>query len=78
MLEVGLEVAAEVVGAVVIALHVVGIPLGAVDNKVAWVTILEAAWPRAVILAHPPVIHASDVVVEHAELLISQGVQLLL
>ena len=75
---VRLGVAAGVVGAAATALKVVVVPLGAVGNKVAWIATLEAPRLGAVLLAHPPVIHASDAVVEQAELLIPKCLQLLL
>lgn len=61
---VRLGVAASVIGAVDAALLVVGIPLGAVSNKVAGIATLETARLGAVFLAHPPIIHASGAVVE--------------
>ena len=67
---VQLGVATGIVGAVAAALLVVGIPLGAISNKVARITTLEAARLGAMLLAHPPVVHASDAVVEQTELLI--------
>jgi hypothetical protein len=45
---------------------------------VAWITTLKAPRLGAVLLGHPPVIHASDVVVQQAQIFISQSVQLLL
>ena len=69
---------AGVVRAAAIALHVVGVPLGAVGDEVAWITTLKAPRLGAVLLGHPPVIHASDVVVQQAQIFISQSVQLLL
>ena len=59
-------------------LFLVGVPLGALGNKVAWITTLKAPVLGAVLLHHPPVIHASDAVVEQAQIVISQSVQLLL
>ena len=50
--------------AVAVALGIVGIPLGALRNKVAWIATLKAPILGAVLLRHPPVIHASDAVVE--------------
>ena len=64
--------------AVAVALHVVGVPLGAVGDEVAWIATLKAPRLGAVLLGHPPVIHASDVVVQQAQIFISQSVQLLL
>ena len=60
--------------AIAVALGIVGIPLGALRNKVAWIATLKASWLGAVVLGHPPVIHASDAVVEHAQIFISQNV----
>ena len=69
---------AEVIRTVVVALGVVGVPLGALSNKVAWIATLKASELGAVLLGHPPVKHASDAVVEQAQIFISQSVQLLL
>ena len=54
-----------VMRAAAVALHVVGIPLGVVGDEVAWITTLKAPRLGAVLLGHPPVIHALDAVVEH-------------
>jgi len=70
--------AAGVMRAAAVALHVVGVPLGAVGDEVAWIATLKAPRLGAVLLGHPPVIHASDVVVQQAQIFISQSVQLLL
>ena len=70
--------AAGVVRAAAVALHVVGVPLGAVGDEVAWIATLKTPRLGAVLLGHPPVIHASDVVVQQAQIFISQSVQLLL
>jgi len=67
-----------VVRAVVVALGVEAVPLGAVGNEVAWVATLKAPRLRAMLLGHPPVIHASNAIVEQAQIFISQRVQLLL
>ena len=67
-----------VMRAAAVALRVVGVPLGAVGDKMAWVATLKAPWLGAVLLGHPPVIHALDAVVEQAQIFISQRVQLLL
>ena len=61
---VGLGLAAGVVGAATIAFRVVGVPLGAVGDKVAGITTLKASRLGAMLLAHLPVIHTSDTVVE--------------
>ena len=67
-----------VVRAAAVALRVVGVPLGAVGDEVAWIATLKAPKLGAVLLGHPPIIHASDAVVEQAQIFISQSVQLLL
>ena len=46
----------------------------AVGDKVARIATLKASRLGAMLLGHPPVIHASDVVVEQAEIFISQSV----
>ena len=46
------------------ALRVVVVPLGAVGDEVAWIATLKAPWLGAMLLGHPPVIHASNAVVE--------------
>ena len=73
-----LVVVAGVVRAVAVALGIVGVPLGALGNKMAWIATLKASGLGAMLLGHPPVKHASDAVVEQAQIVISQGVQLLL
>ena len=70
--------AAGVMRAAAVALHVVGILLGVVGDEVAWITTLKAPRLGAVLLGHPPIIHASDAVVEQAQIFITQRVQLLL
>ena len=56
--------AAGVMRAAAVALHVVGIPLGVVGNEVAWNARLKAPKIGAMLLGHPPIIHASNAVVE--------------
>ena len=74
LLGAALVVVAVVVRTIAVALGVVGVPLGALGNKLAWIATLKASGLGAVLLGHPPVIHASDAVVEHAQIFISQSV----
>ena len=67
-----------VIRAAAAAHGVEGVPFRAVGDEVAGITTPKAARLGAMLLAHPPVIHASDAVVEQAELFISQSVELLL